>query len=145
MRRGAGAVALLVLAAGLTACGDDDGGASSSGGGDKDRFCALASQQDIEGLDDFDPSKKGDLAELDAALDDLHDAAPGEIRDDVDTVSAGLRELVELASVDRSDPDAMAELRDRASELQGRRAEMQAAAQRVEQYREKECGVDEDS
>lgn len=152
MRRLAVALAVLAFGGGLAACGDDGGdgaaggGGGGGGGGDKDRFCELAAREDIEGLEDFDPTRTGDMEQLDEALSDLSEAAPGEIRDDVDTVANGLRELVEvLSTIDTSDPKAMEELTERAEELEGMQERMEAATGRVDRYLEEECGIDPDS
>lgn len=144
MRRLAVVLAVLAIAGGLAACGGDDGdGASASGGGgggDKDRFCELADQEDIE---DFDPASTGDMEQLDEALSDLSAAAPGEIKDDVETVASGLRELVEvLSTIDTSDPAAREELAERAEELEGMQEQMEVATGRVDRYLEEECGID---
>ena len=143
-------LAALALAGGLAACGDDGGGDAASGdggsgGGDgsKDRFCELASQEDIAGLEDFDPSEAESMDRLDEALTQLSDAAPDEIRDDVDTVAEGLRELVEiLSTIDTSDPDALSELTERAEELEGMQQRMEASVERVDRYLEEECGIE---
>ena len=147
MRRLAVVLAVLAIGGGTAACGGDDGdGGSASGGGgggDKDRFCELAAQEDIEGLEDFDPESTGDMEQLDEALAQLSDAAPGEIKDDVETVASGLRELVEvLSTIDTSDPDALGELAERAEELEGMQEKMEAATERVDRYLEEECGID---
>jgi len=149
MRRASLLLVALALGVALTACGDDGddgGGGAASGSGDKERFCELASRDDIAGLDDFDPTRDGDMAELDAALDDLRDAAPEEIRDDVETVADGLRELVGiLSTMDTSDPDAMAELAERTDELEALQERMESSVERVDRYLEEECGIDPSS
>lgn len=148
MRRLAVVLAVLVLGGGLAACGDDGGDSASGGGGggDKDRFCELAAQEDIEGLEDFDPASTVDMEQLDEALSQLSDAAPSEIEDDVETVASGLRELVEvLSTIDTSDPEALTELAERAEELEGMQETMEAATERVDRYLEEECGIDPDA
>lgn len=136
--------ASLALAGVLAACGDDGGGAG--GGGDKEAFCRLASSDELEGFDsleDFDPNASDDMAELDSALDELTDTAPTAIRDDVRIVAEGVRELVEvLSEIDTSDPDALAELTERAEELEGMQAEMERSTENVDRYLEEECGID---
>lgn len=141
-------LAVLALGAGLAGCGDDGGddGASGGGGGDKEAFCQLAAEEDVDGLEDFDPNEAADMEELNRLLDELSDRAPSEIRDDVETVAEGLREFVEvLSTIDTSDPNALAELGERAEELEGMQEEMEAATERVDRYLEEECGIDPES
>lgn len=137
---------MLALAAGLAACGDDGDGGVLSSSGDKEAFCRLASSDEMEAFDDledFDPTQADDMAQLDRALDQLTDSAPPEIEDDVRVVAEGLRELVEvLSDIDMDDPDALAELSERAEELEGMQAEMERATENVDRYLEEECGID---
>ena len=72
----------------VAACGDDDGG----GGGSAEEFCALfvESNDTIEFSDDEDPS-----AAI-AALNALEDAAPSEIRGDVQTAVEGFTRIAEI-------------------------------------------------
>jgi len=70
MRTVVGALAVVAMSVfGLTGCG---------GGGSTEEFCALDADVDLADIDDFD--------ELRSALDDGVDAAPDEIKADVETV-----------------------------------------------------------
>jgi hypothetical protein len=143
-------LAILMVAAGLGACGDDGGDTEGTfAGGDKETFCRLASTDELAGfesLEDFDPSETGDMARLDSALQELTDAAPTAIRDDVRVVAEGVRELVDvLAGVDMDDPEALAALSERAEELESMQAEMERATANVDRYLEEECGIDPDA
>jgi hypothetical protein len=140
-------LAALAVSAGLGACGDDGGGSgAASAGGDKERFCRLASKDELAGfesLDDFDATEADDMERLDNALEELTEAAPTEVRDDVRIVAEGVRELVDvLSGIDMDDPEALAELSERAEELEGMQAEMERATENVDRYLEEECGID---
>jgi hypothetical protein len=79
----AGLVAGVLLVAG---CGDD--------GGDEETFCAKVREFN-EGTQSADLNIAADeeLAELEALLDEIQDAAPAEIEDDVDARFAYLDDL----------------------------------------------------
>jgi hypothetical protein len=151
MRRGALLLAAAAVLAALAGCGDDDGGTAAEGGGgggDKEAFCRMASSEGLdsfENLEDFDPTESDDMEELDRALTELTAVAPREIRGDVQVVADGLRELLEvLSGIDTSDPEALAELSERAEELEGLQERMEASSERVDRYLEEECGIETD-
>ena len=97
-RRLAVGIAAVLLAGGLAACGDDggDGGDSGDSGGSAEEFCSVG-----DDLDAFSSTDEIDNDQFQSALDDAVDAAPDEIKDDVETV----REA--FADVDLSDPQAL--------------------------------------
>lgn len=144
-------LAALALALGLAGCGDD--GDETSDGGD---FCALAenfsefddSAEEIftGGGADADELKKA-WTEITANFDDFREAAPGEIKDDVATVTdvvddftAILEEadysITTLITQAATDPS----IQERLEAFDG--DDIEAASDRVEKYVSDECGVD---
>jgi hypothetical protein len=100
---------LVVAAALLGACGNDDGGATTTettpaasagnggGAGDVERYCALTEEGDRVGREafrdvqkdtnatekDYERAERKFVEENEQLLDDLQEAAPDEIREDV--------------------------------------------------------------
>ena len=68
--------AIAVAAFVVVGCGDD------SGGGDVEAFCRLSAESD-----------ENEAIPSDEELDEIRDAAPGEIRDDVDVVIDAFQEI----------------------------------------------------
>lgn len=124
-----GVAAALLAAAGLTACGDDggDGGGDSGGdsGGSAEDFCSVG-----DDLDAFGASEEIDNDAFQSALDDAVDAAPDEIKDDVETVRSAFED------VDLADPEALAD-----PELQEKftAPEFKEASENLEEYVNKNC------
>jgi uncharacterized cupredoxin-like copper-binding protein len=83
--RRAGAIALTVVMVAAAGCGDDDDEAS---GGDVEAYCDLARELDAQ--EDFPSAEQ---------LEDLRDAAPEEIEENIDTVVDAF-----LAAIEEGDP-----------------------------------------
>lgn len=109
-------VSVIVLAGGLAACGDDDdtsaGGGSGSGstteeaGGDLDAYCAATVEIetipepdiDFESLtpeQQADEAKKFAREDLRPIVDEIVEAAPEEIRDDIEILDGAVMEIEE--------------------------------------------------
>jgi hypothetical protein len=83
------------------------------------------------------------------AIGDLADGAPDEIKEDLEIVADGVREIAEVfGEIDLSDPEAMADpanietltaIGERMEELDQR---VSASSDRVEAYLRDECGID---
>lgn len=125
------AVGMLSLGA-LSACG---------GGGSVEDFCeSYASLESMEGQD---------IGGLGDALDDLSDASPDEIRDDVDTLNAAFGELssaiedagIDAENFDLSNPDLDPEaLRDLQQDMQALETDdVRQATSNVEKYATENC------
>ncbi|MBK9180936.1 MAG: hypothetical protein IPM45_15470 [Acidimicrobiales bacterium] len=130
MRRALALLALAALAVVPAACGDDGGGATAS-------FC-----DQLRGLQ-ADDALGGDLTDAQVAeaavqqLDDLAEAAPAEVRDDVET----LRDVIRLlADTDPSDPDAFAAAFTAILDPQ-----VQQASDDLAVYASEECGIELDT
>lgn len=106
MRRWA-AIGFVLMLVGA-ACGSDDGG-----GGDVAAFCSLSAE--------FEEQSEFPSAEQ---LDEVVDAAPGEIRDDVETLADAFRSI-------EDDPEVAAEVFEDEEVLE--------AGERVEQFEEENC------
>ncbi len=144
----------------FAACGDDDGG-SATAGGSSEAFCGLADE--VQSLDELgegvDPTDFGalenQLDEFNSVLDDAVDAAPGEIRDDVELVArtvnemfeamrGPLQELTENPEAAAQNPEIFQQLQEAAPSPE-EEEELEAASQRIEEFVEEECGIDTDS
>lgn len=153
-------LAAAVLA--LAAC--DNGGNGdgvSAGGGSSEAFCGLADE--VQGLEDLgegiDPTDfgalEGQLDEFNRVLDDAVDAAPDEIRDDVELVASTvnemfeamrgpLQELSENPEAAAQNPEIFQQLQE-AAPTPEEEEELEAASQRIEEFVEEECGIDTDT
>jgi hypothetical protein len=147
-------IPLLVFVAG---CGgdDDDDTAASGGGGSSSSFCDRAKTVDerFAALEDSfsgDEVPSGDVFKQAAdTISDLADGAPKEIKDDLETVADGVRQIADVFDdIDLSDPQALADP-DNAQALQEMGDRMEAvgtkvedASNRVEAYLKDECGID---
>jgi hypothetical protein len=110
--------------------GGDDGGITPGGGGD---FCELAaSYADDADLQNFNPNDPNALDTALAALQQLENAAPDEIADDLTLLVDAFEQLVDI---DFSDPDAVDDL-----STIGTRIE--EAAANVDAYLTDVCGID---
>lgn len=156
---------IATLAAGilaLAACDSGgDGGGVSAGGGSTDTFCALA--DDVQGLDELgegiDPTDfdalTNQLDEFNDVLDDAVEAAPDEIRDDVELIATTvsdlfeamrgpLQELSENPEAAAQNPEIFQQLQE-AQPTPEEEQQLEEASQRIEQFVEEECGIDPDS
>jgi hypothetical protein len=122
----------------VAACGGDDGGSAAD-------WCDLATQIDssFDEGDDFDftdpEAVEQQLARSSDLLDGAVDAAPDEIKDDVEATVEGWKLLVaEFASADF---DVMNVDVDKMDELS---AAFDEASGRVEEFNETECGITTD-
>lgn len=106
----------------VAACGDDDGG-----GGSAEAFCSIFRDESVEFSDDDDP------AEVIAALNRLRDAAPPEIRDDVNVAVDGFTEFTEV-DFDNATEDDFAEIENRFT------AAIEAS-ERVERWATENCDL----
>jgi hypothetical protein len=142
-RRVLTAVALLAPTA-LVACGGEKGGANGE-------YCTLirAYETDSNNFGDIfnDPdatpeSLKEGVDELVAAIDDLYDAAPDELKADVDSVRGTITLVAEV--LQKYDYDFMAlATAPEAVELQAQfgSEEVVAAGERLDTYTTETCGV----
>lgn len=152
-------LATAVLA--LAACGNDDNGGGGTASGSSEAFCGLADE--VQSLDDLgegvDPTDFGalesQLDEFNSVLDDAVEAAPGEIRDDVELVASTvnemfeamrgpLQELTENPEAAAQNPEIFQQLQEAAPSPE-EEEELEAASQRIEEFVEEECGIDTDS
>lgn len=152
-------LAAAVLA--LAACDSGGNGGVSAGGGSSEAFCGLADE--VQGLEDLgegiDPTDfgalEGQLDEFNSVLADAVDAAPDEIRDDVELVAntvnemfeamrGPLQELSENPEAAAQNPEIFQELQE-AAPTPEEEEELEAASQRIEEFVEEECGIDTDS
>jgi hypothetical protein len=136
----AAGLAALVLSTSAAACTDDDTGSVAE-------FC-----KQVKRLPPLDTVLRGysglDAQELQARLDaartgydDLADAAPGDIGDDVDRVAELVRLVVRAVADHPDDPDAVArEVQRGTREISG----SATASQRVVAYAKDHCQVDLD-
>lgn len=137
-RRLALACAVVVAAgAGTAACSDD--------GGSTEAFCEQVAQvpsfRTI--FDTYDPADPAAArGELDAAVEQLRalqDAAPGEVRDDVETVAGVAERLVQaLGEIDPADPLSGLEGLD---DLQADFDKVDEASTNVATYTQAQCGI----
>lgn len=107
----------VVSVLGVAACGDDDDGGNSArsdastsssrggGGGNSGEFCdqAAAAQADAES---FDFADDRDLDKIGDTVDDLADAAPGEIREEMRLVADTFEQAIEDAKRAGADENA---------------------------------------
>ncbi|MBA2533178.1 MAG: hypothetical protein H0V23_13940 [Nocardioidaceae bacterium] len=113
--------------AGLAACGDGNG----SGGGSTEEFCALDETIEFESIDNLD--------DFDSALDVGVDAAPDEIKDDIEIVRDTMNQLT-----DQLREDGVEDLTD-ITEEQARTlqdlstAEFEDASENIQQFIEDNC------
>ena len=123
------AVAALVAAAALQACGGDDSSAT-------EQFCEdyRSLEDDLADVDIDDPAAAADLFDRLADLD-----PPDEIADEFRAVVELNQEAYSAGEdVDLSDPEAAAELQEQFSD---RAAELDEESQAVEGFLSEECGV----
>lgn len=123
MRTVVAAVAMAAMSAlGLTGCG---------GGGSTEEFCAMDEEVNLDEIGDFD--------ELRSALDDGVDAAPDEIKDDVETVRDTFDEVAErledqgVDNMDDVTPEQQEALEDLNTE------EFQQASEKIQNFTEENC------
>lgn len=147
-------VALLTFAG----CGGDDGGDaetgdaagtsqadtdfSGSGSGD---FCSLAKKytEDFEDVgSDGGEDIEAEFEELTAAIDDLAEEAPGEIKEDVGVVNEAFKRST--AIFEKYDYDFTKIPEEEAQSASLDSPEIEAASRRVESYFEKVCKLDTD-
>lgn len=121
-----GALTAGVVLAGsvLVACGGDDSG--GGGGGSAESFCSVSDEIQAS---DFDASSF-DADQLQQSLDDAVDAAPDEIRSDVETVRDA------FAGIDFSDPKTFT---DPEVLQQLESPELAEASNNIEQYSKQNC------
>jgi hypothetical protein len=128
------------------ACGDDDGGgdtaAGDSSGGDSggaDDFCGILleldqAQDPTDDLDenateqDVEEALRTAFEDLGVQIDDLRDAAPDEIKDDVNTVADAVESFVDGGSLEELSSDE----------------EVTAASTRLDEFEAANCGPDPD-
>lgn len=123
------AVAALVAAAALPACGGDDGSAA-------EQFCEdyRSLEDELAGVDIDDPEAAADLFDQLADLD-----PPDEIADEFRAVVELNQEVYSAGEdVDLTDSAAAAELQE---QLSARAAELDEESQAVEGFLSEECGV----
>ena len=111
-RRLAVGVAAAVLAGtGLTACG----------GGSNEDFCALADDVESSNLD------ANNMDDVKSVLDDAVDAAPDDIKGDVETIRDALEDLdPENMDLENMDEDAMAEMEETGKKVEEAGANIEA-------------------
>lgn len=143
-RRAVAAAALLFAPAALVACGSEKGGANGE-------YCTLirAYESDSSDFGDIfsDPDAtpetlKEGIDELVAAIGKLRDAAPDELKADVDTVTGTITAVADV--LEKYDYDFMAlATAPEAAELQARfdSAEVVEAGERLDAYTSDTCGV----
>lgn len=126
--------ASLVAVVALLGCSDDEGSA--------DELCAALAQADVTGLfADFDPTEtESALDQLRTArvqLGQLHDAAPGEVRDDLQVEIDYVQALIEgLEQVPAGDPTAAAV---EVQAVTDAHPDVQAAAEDLEAFAADHC------
>ena len=145
----AGALGLCLL----TACGDDDGGKASGSGGD---YCSdlKSAKKEVDAL------KGGDFSSLEKTTDTMHelaDEAPDAIKEDWDTLVAGVDQVVDLLKKAGLTDEDMANLQSGQipdgvdmEALQGLMTELksvtnekfQAAFDHINEHAKDKCGVD---
>jgi hypothetical protein len=138
MRRLALACAVVAaVGAGAPACSDS--------GGSKEAFCEqIAQVPSFRSIfDTYDPADPAAArAQLNAAVEQLHalqDAAPGEVRDDVETVADVAERLVKaLGEIDPADPLSGLEGLDN---LQADFDAVEEASTNVATYTQSQCGI----
>jgi hypothetical protein len=143
-RRVLTAAAVLLVPTALVACGSEKGGADGE-------YCTLirAYETDSNNFGDIfnDPaatpeSLKEGIDELVAAIDTLHDAAPDELKADVDAVRGTITMVSDV--LEKYDYDFMAlATAPEAVELQARfeSDEVVSAGERLDTYTTETCGV----
>jgi hypothetical protein len=150
----------LALFVPLAACGggDDEDSSSSSGsassaddeettttteeededdGGDSSEFCGVIDDIQDANFDELDFEDPEALAAALDALEELRDAAPGDLEEDMDQLIAGFEFLAENFD-DLSDPEAAAELEE---EFADEFEDFDAAGERVDEFSLEECGI----
>lgn len=128
MRKLAVAGLALALVLGATACGgddDDDGNAGSGGGGGSiEAFCDKARQYDDQSSEEVSDE------EALAALRDVREDAPDDLRDDIDA----LLDFAEKVSEAGDDPEAQAQLLEDT-------ADVEEASTNFSNFLADECGI----
>jgi hypothetical protein len=123
--------------------GGNDTDFSGSGSGD---FCDLARKYDEDFEDTGSASEPDDIKkeyqELTAAIDELNDEAPDEIKADVATVREAFSTFYE--TLEKYDFDFTKIPEEEAEQLDLDSADIEAASNRVESYFEKVCKIDSD-
>jgi hypothetical protein len=136
-------VVIAALALGLAACGGDDD--DSASGAD---YCELATQAEAasDALDQLDGSdaaaNEAAFAKIVDSIAAAADAAPGEIRSDVETTLEGFRELVKV--FEANDWDLTAATEDPKFTEVADTQKYQDAGNAVEAFNEQECGIPSD-
>jgi hypothetical protein len=133
------AIAVIVVGAlVLAACG-------SSGGGSVEAFCESAQKfVDLEDPFGGDPAAFADgIDKQKDAMNTMIDDAPSEISDDIEiAVESFMPVLDALADVDPTDEDAVSEA---FAPLDETNPDVEAAADRVDEFALAECGIDLDA
>ena len=143
-RRALAAAALLLAPAALVACGSEKGGADGE-------YCTLirAYESDSNNFGDIfsDPEATPEtlrqgIDDLVVAIEKLRDAAPAELKSDVETVTGTITLMADV--LDKYDYDFMAlATAPEAAELQARfeSEEVVSAGERLDAYTTETCGV----
>jgi len=114
---------VLLAGSALVACGGDDSG---GGGGSAESFCSVSDELQAS---DFDASSF-DADKLQQSLDDAVDAAPDEIRSDVETVRDAFEGIDFSDPKTFTDPEILQQLES---------PELEEASNNIEQYSKQNC------
>lgn len=107
------------------------------GDGDSSEFCGVIDDIQDADFDELDFEDPEALAAALDALEELRDAAPGDLEEDMDQLIAGFEFLAENFD-DLSDPEASAELEE---EFADEFEDFDAAGERVDEFSLEECGI----
>jgi hypothetical protein len=137
------------------ACGGDDDDDAAGGGGGANSFCDKARDVDSR-FNELESSFSGDEIPskevFDQAADTLEDLAgdaPGEVKDDLQTIVDGVRQIADVfGKVDLSDPSALTDpanadaLQEMGEKMESIGTDVEDASDRVETYLKDECNID---
>lgn len=130
-------VLCLPLALVAVSCGgDDDSGGGGGDGADVEAFCERLRELDTGETVDINDDPEAAMAEMRS----LRDAAPNEIRDDLDTVIEVFEQVAELEAAETDgepDEDAFGEVFELIFD-----PDFVAASERLEQFGVDECGLE---
>lgn len=141
-------VPLLALGAG---CGGDDDDVNASGGGFCDRARALdAEMTALESqLDGDEMPSREEFDQTADAIGDLADDAPDEVKGDLETLAAGVREVADIfGEIDLNDSEALADpanaetLQEMSERMDALDESVGESSERVEEYLADECDID---
>ena len=123
MRRRSALAGALALALLLAACSDE--------GGDEETFCAKVREFD-EGTDSFDlnVADEAEIERVATLLDEIRDAAPREIRDDVETRFAYVDDVIAASQGDTEAAQRLAEAEP-----------TDEAQERIDAFTQETCGI----